>query len=581
CGKVFTRRFNLQSHELVHSDLRPFSCDICTATFRRKFDLRRHMRSLHNQGDKPYTCDLCGLGFTRSDTLRRHRELEAVRGREAMQSAATRRGGSPDLPPSEHGSSGDSERDGTGSEASVGDPNMFYGAHMSMDRALGSVGTHVHPGGVRNVASADTILLRGKHQRYDQRPYPDAHVGSAYQQHLDQNLQLQWMQAQSSQTQQQQQQPSQRQQPQFQPQPHQQLQQQQRQQQPYRFPPEPQPPSQFSSVPQQYVPSPPFQQPFQQQQQLQTPHQQPAQYYQPSHSSPAQQHQHQHQQPLPQQPTHSHTFPGNPYPTYSTTSLPRYLTPNPLQQQQSSHRPTSPATIPLFEHAHAAPRIASPSFAMLPSTPGGYIGSSSASSGSGPSAFVPFSPQQQQVVTASPYPHQHQHHQQPDLISPTAVAPNVLPGITALLSQNSAVVQQQVQPVLSQQQFPQVQHQQQQQQQQQQPQPIPTPSVQQGPKFPGGPDLAQYHLAAGFLPQQQQHQQQQYQPIQQPQQQRQHSREWPTAMAAEGGDVASASVSMNMSPLVKTEMMGQPQQPSPQRGWNPNVDQTNNGFGRQ
>ncbi|KAI9099319.1 hypothetical protein DFS34DRAFT_566483, partial [Phlyctochytrium arcticum] len=72
CNKVFTRRFNLQSHELVHSNLRPFKCDLCDGSFRRKFDLRRHMRSLHTAGSKPYTCELCGLGFTRSDTLRRH-----------------------------------------------------------------------------------------------------------------------------------------------------------------------------------------------------------------------------------------------------------------------------------------------------------------------------------------------------------------------------------------------------------------------------------------------------------------------------------------------------------------------------
>ncbi|KNC98124.1 uncharacterized protein SPPG_06532 [Spizellomyces punctatus DAOM BR117] len=82
CGKAFTRRFNLQSHELVHSNLRPFKCELCNRTFRRKFDQRRHMQSVHMEtGSKPYTCDLCGLGFTRSDTLRRHRSLEAMRKR--------------------------------------------------------------------------------------------------------------------------------------------------------------------------------------------------------------------------------------------------------------------------------------------------------------------------------------------------------------------------------------------------------------------------------------------------------------------------------------------------------------------
>ncbi|KAI8837109.1 hypothetical protein BC829DRAFT_355023, partial [Chytridium lagenaria] len=71
CGKTFTRRFNLRSHALVHSEQRPFACSHCSVTFRRKHDLQRHTRSLHS-GSRPWTCNFCHLGFARSDALRRH-----------------------------------------------------------------------------------------------------------------------------------------------------------------------------------------------------------------------------------------------------------------------------------------------------------------------------------------------------------------------------------------------------------------------------------------------------------------------------------------------------------------------------
>ncbi|RKO97427.1 hypothetical protein CXG81DRAFT_2499, partial [Caulochytrium protostelioides] len=71
CGKTFTRRFNLQSHELVHSETRPFSCKQCTFSFRRKHDLDRHTRSLHT-AVRSFICPKCQHPFARSDALRRH-----------------------------------------------------------------------------------------------------------------------------------------------------------------------------------------------------------------------------------------------------------------------------------------------------------------------------------------------------------------------------------------------------------------------------------------------------------------------------------------------------------------------------
>jgi len=49
---------------------KPFKCEYCGYSFKRKHDLIRHTR-LHT-GVKPYKCDFCQKSFYRSDALRRH-----------------------------------------------------------------------------------------------------------------------------------------------------------------------------------------------------------------------------------------------------------------------------------------------------------------------------------------------------------------------------------------------------------------------------------------------------------------------------------------------------------------------------
>ncbi|KAI8905741.1 hypothetical protein DFJ77DRAFT_478831 [Powellomyces hirtus] len=77
CTKTFTRSYNLKSHSLLHTGIKPFACSACSATFLRKHDRDRHFNSLHGGASgRRFKCDLCGAGFARADALRRHVEVE-------------------------------------------------------------------------------------------------------------------------------------------------------------------------------------------------------------------------------------------------------------------------------------------------------------------------------------------------------------------------------------------------------------------------------------------------------------------------------------------------------------------------
>ncbi|KAF9634902.1 hypothetical protein BFW01_g5797 [Lasiodiplodia theobromae] len=47
CGNGFSRAEHLERHLLIHNDARPFSCETCHLSFRRRDLLRRHIRNAH------------------------------------------------------------------------------------------------------------------------------------------------------------------------------------------------------------------------------------------------------------------------------------------------------------------------------------------------------------------------------------------------------------------------------------------------------------------------------------------------------------------------------------------------------
>jgi Putative transcriptional repressor regulating G2/M transition len=76
CGKRFTLRGSLKTHEKLHGFRPTYNCDVCGKTFKVASGLKSHA-SLHS-GQKPFHCDICGKSFTLKGSLKTHSALHST-----------------------------------------------------------------------------------------------------------------------------------------------------------------------------------------------------------------------------------------------------------------------------------------------------------------------------------------------------------------------------------------------------------------------------------------------------------------------------------------------------------------------
>ncbi|XP_040277404.1 zinc finger protein 366 [Bufo bufo] len=79
CGKLFKQLSHLHTHMLTHQGTRPHKCKVCNKAFTQTSHLKRHM--MQHSDVKPYNCRICGRGFAYPSELKVH-ESKHESGRE-------------------------------------------------------------------------------------------------------------------------------------------------------------------------------------------------------------------------------------------------------------------------------------------------------------------------------------------------------------------------------------------------------------------------------------------------------------------------------------------------------------------
>lgn len=79
CGKLFKQLSHLHTHMLTHQGKRPHKCQVCNKAFTQTSHLKRHM--MQHSDVKPYNCRICGRGFAYPSELKVH-ESKHESGRE-------------------------------------------------------------------------------------------------------------------------------------------------------------------------------------------------------------------------------------------------------------------------------------------------------------------------------------------------------------------------------------------------------------------------------------------------------------------------------------------------------------------
>ncbi|KAM9313467.1 zinc finger protein 710 [Gastrophryne carolinensis] len=75
CEKSYTSKYNLVTHILGHSGIKPHSCPHCNKLFKQPSHLQTHL--LTHQGTRPHKCEVCNKAFTQTSHLKRHMLLHS------------------------------------------------------------------------------------------------------------------------------------------------------------------------------------------------------------------------------------------------------------------------------------------------------------------------------------------------------------------------------------------------------------------------------------------------------------------------------------------------------------------------
>ncbi|KAH7934819.1 hypothetical protein HPB52_001003 [Rhipicephalus sanguineus] len=77
CGKLFRTLF--KRHYIIHTGVKPYSCDVCERKFSRYHHLNSH--KIMHKDTRLHCCEQCGAKYKYSGDLRRHvRKKHSARG---------------------------------------------------------------------------------------------------------------------------------------------------------------------------------------------------------------------------------------------------------------------------------------------------------------------------------------------------------------------------------------------------------------------------------------------------------------------------------------------------------------------